>query len=238
MTGWMTMRMAPAIEAVAIEMAKAMRLMRVGSTDISRSAVGSCETAITARPMKVRDRNSSSPANIASATAQGKFHRPDRKAGADVSGVDRTIVDAEDEQQDHFRHEQKTEEEREPAQGFLAVFLKRHVIDLVDEGAQRVESRQHQDARRDRIDAEPDIEAVSDIRAEQDEGRMRDVDDVEHAEGNRNAGRDGGIESAEQEAGDDRVDQEVDVHARSGRTPMARTQVHPRRARPGRAFAR
>ena len=37
-TGWMMMRKAPASEAVAIEMPKAMRLMRIGSTAISCSA--------------------------------------------------------------------------------------------------------------------------------------------------------------------------------------------------------
>jgi hypothetical protein len=56
MTGWMMIKQAPASDAVAIEMPKAMRLMRVGSIAISRSACGSCDTAITARPMKVRPR--------------------------------------------------------------------------------------------------------------------------------------------------------------------------------------
>ena len=42
---------------------------------------------------------------------------------------------------------------------------------------------------------------------------MRDIDDVEHAEGDRNAGGDGGIEAAEHQAGDDRVDQKIEIHA-------------------------
>ena len=55
-TGWMMIRNAPASDAVAIEMPKAMRLMRIGSAAISCSASWSCATAMMARPMKVRDR--------------------------------------------------------------------------------------------------------------------------------------------------------------------------------------
>ena len=42
--------------AVAIEIAKAMRLILIGSAAISRSASWSCDTAMMARPVKVRDR--------------------------------------------------------------------------------------------------------------------------------------------------------------------------------------
>src|SRR5262249_32387567 len=55
-TGWITMRNAPASEAVAIEMANAMRLIRIGSAAIRRSASWSCATAMMARPTKVRVR--------------------------------------------------------------------------------------------------------------------------------------------------------------------------------------
>ena len=65
------MSRAPAIEAVAIEMPKAMRLMRIGSAAISCSASWSCETAMMARPRNVRVTNSCNKLNIASATAQG-----------------------------------------------------------------------------------------------------------------------------------------------------------------------
>jgi hypothetical protein len=44
---------APATAVVAIEMPKAMRLMRVGEAPMSRSASWSCATAEIARPMKV-----------------------------------------------------------------------------------------------------------------------------------------------------------------------------------------
>jgi hypothetical protein len=54
--GWITISTAPAMEAVAIDRPKAIRLIRDGSAAISRSASGSCATACTARPMKVRER--------------------------------------------------------------------------------------------------------------------------------------------------------------------------------------
>ena len=48
---------------------------------------------------------------------------------------------------------------------------------------------------------------------------MRDVDDVEHAERDRHAGGDGGVEAAEQKPGDNRVDQQIggNIHAASNR---------------------
>ena len=42
---------------------------------------------------------------------------------------------------------------------------------------------------------------------------MRDVDDVEHAERDRHADRHGGVEAAEQNAGDHGVDQKVEAKA-------------------------
>jgi hypothetical protein len=39
---------------------------------------------------------------------------------------------------------------------------------------------------------------------------MRDVDDVENAEGNRDPDRHRGIETAEQQAGDDGIDEQFD----------------------------
>ena len=68
-------RKAPASDAVAIDMPKAMRLIRVGSTAISRSASGSCDTAMTARPMKLRDRKICRPTNMTSDTRHGTSRR-------------------------------------------------------------------------------------------------------------------------------------------------------------------
>ena len=45
---------------------------------------------------------------------------------------------------------------------------------------------------------------------------MRDVDDVENAEGDRDAGGDGRIEAAEQQPGNDGIDQELDGKAHGG----------------------
>jgi hypothetical protein len=42
---------------------------------------------------------------------------------------------------------------------------------------------------------------------------MRDVDDIEHSEGDRDAGRHGGVKASEQQSGDDRIDQERRFHA-------------------------
>jgi hypothetical protein len=58
-------------------------------------------------------------------------------------------------------------------------------------------------------------------------GGMRDVDDIEHAEGDGDADRDGGVEAAEQDAGHDGVDQqaEIHVHARSPRSRCQTTRV-------------
>ena len=55
-TGWMMIRKAPAMAAVAMEIPKAMRLMRIGSAAMSRKASWSCATAMMARPVNVRVR--------------------------------------------------------------------------------------------------------------------------------------------------------------------------------------
>ena len=77
-TGWMMIRNAPASEAVAIEIAKAMRLIRIGSAAINRRASWSCDTAMMARPVKVRARKSCSAASIRSESTQGTSMRSGR----------------------------------------------------------------------------------------------------------------------------------------------------------------
>jgi hypothetical protein len=67
--------------------------------------------------------------------------------------------------------------------------------------------RQRHHARQDRIDAEAHIEQVGNIGTENDESGMRDVDDVENAERDRNADGHRGIKSAEQDARNNRVDE-------------------------------
>jgi hypothetical protein len=70
-TGWITIKNAPAMAAVAIEMPKAIRLIRVGSAAISLSANWSCATAIIARPVNVRDKKSCKLASRSSDIRQG-----------------------------------------------------------------------------------------------------------------------------------------------------------------------
>ena len=55
-TGPITIKSAPATDAVAIESPKASCLIPTGSAPIRRSAKRSCESARIARPVKVRDR--------------------------------------------------------------------------------------------------------------------------------------------------------------------------------------
>ena len=45
---------------------------------------------------------------------------------------------------------------------------------------------------------------------------MRDIDDIEDAERDRNADCHGGVEAAEQDAGDQRIDEKLDGKIHSG----------------------
>src|SRR5262252_5747240 len=100
----------------------------------------------------------------------------------DVRRLYVAVVDAEIKNEHHFGDEQQAEEESEPAQRFLAAFLERHVVDLIDAGAKHIEGRYRQDADQDRIKPKADIDYVGNVGAENDESRMRNVDDVQDAE--------------------------------------------------------
>jgi len=189
--------------AVAIEIANAMRLMRTGEAAMSASATWSCATAMMARPMKVRLRNSSSAANRVSATRHGTSMRHD------IGGLDVAVVDAKDEDERNLGDEQKAEEEGKPAQRFPAVFLEGRVIDLVDERTERIEHRQHDEACQDRINAEPRVHDIGDVGAENDETGMRDIDDIENAERHRNPDGHGGVEGAEQNPRGQRIEEKI-----------------------------
>ena len=214
-TGWIMMRNAPASEQVAIEIANAMRLILIGSAAISRSACWSCATAMMARPRKVRPRKSCSSASIASDITHGTTMRSGQLDGAererlvDIGRADVAIIDPEQESERDFDDEQEPEEERQAAQPLLAASLERYVIHLVRERAERIEGRQRDDADEHRVEAELRIDDVGDVRPDDDEARMRDIDDVEDAERYRNAYRHGGIEAAEQQSRDQRVHQEI-----------------------------
>ncbi len=97
---------APAIDAVAIEMPKAMRLMRVGEAAISCRASWSCATAEIARPVKVRDRielqrrrTSASAATHGTSMRSGKSIKPMRQRRSDIGRLDVAVVDAEHQDQ-------------------------------------------------------------------------------------------------------------------------------------------
>ena len=64
----------------------------------------------------------------------------------------------------------------------------------------------------DRIEAELGAEEIGDVGAEDDEGGVGDVDDVENAERNRHPHRHRGIEAAEQQAGRHCIEQQVVGH--------------------------
>ena len=121
----------------------------------------------------------------------------------DIRRLDKAVIDTKDEDQRHFSDEEKTEEESQTLDRFLASALERIIIDLVHSHADEKERRYHDDADQDRIDAEIGIDEISDKRPEHYEGRVRDIDDVEHAERDRHADCDRGIKAAEQEPDDD-----------------------------------
>ena len=70
--------------------------------------------------------------------------------------------------------------------------------------------RRHHDPDQDRVEAKIGVDDIGDKRPEHDEGRVRDIDDVEHTERDRHADRDRGVKAPEQNTGDDRIDRQVE----------------------------
>jgi len=131
------------------------------------------------------------------------------QVGTDIGGRDIAIVDPEAEDEHDLGDEQQSEEEGEAPQRFLPMAFEGRVIESIDERAQKVERRQHDDASQNRIEADPRIEQIGEIGSEDDEGGMRDIDDVEDAERDRHPKRHRGIETAQQQARHQGVDQEI-----------------------------
>src|SRR5271155_5709129 len=106
----MSMMNAPASAALAHAMPKAMRLMRTGDAPTSRSANGSCATAMTARPMKVsfpeqfEHQEHEQRASERYSQAQRQRDRAEIR-GCDVGRLHITEVDAEQHDQDHLGEE-------------------------------------------------------------------------------------------------------------------------------------
>src|SRR5262245_9842395 len=157
--------------------------------------------------------------------AQGEVDIAEMQARPDITCFDVPVIDAENQNEHNLGYKQQSEKESETAQRFLAPFFKGHVIDLVNEGAEHIECRQHHEADQDRVEAERDIDNVGDVRTKDNESRMRDIDDVEHSEGYRNTGGDSGIKATEQKPGDDSVDQEIERNIHTAWPGIAPTSV-------------
>src|SRR5947209_9792255 len=127
----------------------------------------------------------------------------------DVARLGIAIVHTERQDQADLGDEQDPEEECESAQRFLPALFERLVVDFVDHTPEHEEDRHHHQANDDRIDAERAVYDVGEIRAQDNERRMRDIDDVEHSERDRDADGHGDIEAAEEHARHDRVDQQL-----------------------------
>ena len=116
----------------------------------------------------------------------------------DVGGVNVGEIDAEQHDQRHFGNEHQTEEEGEPAHGIVAVPLEEMMIKLIEQHAGAVECRRQQQAADDRVDVEGAVEDENRVSPNDRECRVRDVDDIEQAEGDGGAYAQRGIEAAHQ----------------------------------------
>src|SRR5262249_50575606 len=113
------------------------------------------------------------------------------------------------------------EEESESPQGFLAALLEAQVIDAVEDPAEQEEQRRQDERDQDRVEAVPAVDDIGDVGAENDEARMGDVHHVEHAERDRDAHAHCRVEPAEEQPGDDGVQQQRrrDIHGDKGKPP-------------------
>src|SRR5439155_4130180 len=109
-----------------------------------------------------------------------------------------------------FGDKQEAEEKRQPLDRLFAAQLERVVVEAIDRHADQVEHRQHDDADQDRVKAVPAVEDIGRVGTEQDKRRLGNIGDVEHAEGNLDADRHRGVKAAEQDPGDDRIDEKIE----------------------------
>ena len=128
---------------------------------------------------------------------------------ARVRRLHQPVVDAERQAEAHLHDEEEPEEKDEAPQRLLAAALEAFVVDAVDHGAQHEEHRREEEPGQDGIEAEGAVHHVGRVRAEDHEGGLRDVGDVEQPEDERYAEADGGIEAADQQPGDHRVGEQV-----------------------------
>lgn len=86
--------------------------------------------------------------------------------------------------------------------------LEQRVIDLVEECAEHEEGRSGDQAAEKRVQPEMRVEQKDRKAAQDDEGRVREVRNVQHAEGDLDAERDCRVEAAQQQSGGGGVQQQ------------------------------
>jgi len=128
-----------------------------------------------------------------------------RQAGADVGRRHRAVISPGGEHQRHLGDEQDAEEERQALHGGVAAPLEAFVIEAVENHAEQEEGRNHDEPGQHRVQAEIAVQQPGREGPHDDEGRVRQVRDVEHPERDRDAQRHGCVEAAQQHAGQHRV---------------------------------
>ena len=139
------------------------------------------------------------------------------EALADVARAHEAIVHPVHEHEAHLEDEHDAEEERQAAERLLAGALEGGVVDAVYHHADEEEGRRGEHADQHRVEPKPAVQDPGDVRADDDERRVGDVDDVELAEADGEPDRHGGIEAAEQNPRDEGIRKEIDrKHRRAG----------------------
>ena len=85
------------------------------------------------------------------------------QARPDIGCLDQAIIHAEHQHERDLGDEQEAEEEGEATQCFLAAPLEGNVVHLIDCRAEKIERRQRNHAREDRIDAKRRVAYEGDV---------------------------------------------------------------------------
>jgi hypothetical protein len=128
-----------------------------------------------------------------------------------VRRVEEALLRPESLHQPDLDDEHNAEEKGEALQRLLSSPLEKVVVDAVDADAEHVKQRCLQHRHEQRVEAEGGADDDHGKGAGDHQRRVGDVDDVEHAEGHRQARGREGVEAAEQQAADDAVQQQLKV---------------------------